>query len=115
MTTPKLSLSRMEGYCAKASDGPWEPYQCSFANEYGDKSDPEGCGLNGESFDCSYEECHHPLLLRDLIFIANARTDLPALLSWAKRARECLKELCCDECGIAVCEEGQKLLSECGE
>ena len=34
-----------------------EVYQCSHCPP------DEACGLDGESFDCSRDECHHPLTL----------------------------------------------------
>lgn len=104
MSTPKLSLSRMEEYCAKASEGPWF---CGHGEGKG--------GLT--RVDDGRDDGLFPFELEvpDAEFVVNARSDFPALLSWAKRARAVLLELCCEECGMAVCEEGQKLLSECGE
>ena len=54
---------------------PWKPYRCSYADECDGVQ--YGCGLNGASFDCSSDECHHPIPLVDLQFMAHAREDLP--------------------------------------
>ena len=43
-----------------------EVYQCSYCP-------PDlACGLDGESFDCSHDECHHPLTLDDARLYAAA-------------------------------------------
>lgn len=44
----------------------WTVYRCQFAN------DQEACGLNGESFDASYDECHHTLNYDDATFVIEA-------------------------------------------
>lgn len=62
MNTP---LDRLRELSEKATQGTWEVFKCSFSNE-----DPDSaCGLNGQNFDCSYDECHHPVPLTDAQFI----------------------------------------------
>lgn len=48
---------------------PTEPttvYRCSYCEP------DEACGLDGRSFDCSHDECHHPLSLEEAEFMAEA-------------------------------------------
>lgn len=122
MSTPKLSLSRMEEYCAKATPGPWDAPLVDLPPE------------SGGPFDHNFES-YPPLGYAGPVFVANtkenaafcatARTDFPALLSWAKRAREQLEQgsvfvdhhhgyqrcQTCEEWS----ERAKKLLEECGE
>lgn len=52
----------------KHTKTPWKIYRCTHADEA-----PEcACGLNGVSFDASYDECHHTLGLEDAKFIVRA-------------------------------------------
>ena len=44
-------------------------YQCEFALR---KYPNRACGLDGESFDHSQDECHHPLTLADAKLFAKA-------------------------------------------
>lgn len=120
MTTPKLSLSRMEEYCAKATPGPWHAdgdYVVDTFDFHPRDSPEEAVAI------VQFGK------LRNSYFIANARTDLPALLSWAKRITETgtmLTQAMRLEFGSAVDKESddpvfrevlalEKLLEECGE
>lgn len=114
--TPRLSLKRMEEYCAKATPGPW------FAD--GD--------YVIDTFDFHPKDAPEEAVaivqfgkLKNSYFIANARTDLPALLSWAKRARRFIESYgrwyahvpdhYRNECTIMGYQERKYLLEECGE
>ena len=101
VTTPKLSLSRMEEYCAKASEGPWF---CGHGEGKG--------GLT--RVDDGRDDGLFPFELEvpDAEFVVNARSDFPALLSWAKRAREFIEAA---ERGFLSERKATKLLSEFGE
>lgn len=51
-------------------------YQCSFAKK---EAPDRACGIDGESFDYSREECHHPLTLEQAKLFAAAPELLEAL------------------------------------
>src|SRR5438128_2421637 len=63
---------------------PWTVYQCQFAKE----EPGSACGLNGRSFDCSYEECHHPLDLADAAYIVQACNAFPKLVEALEAANQ---------------------------
>lgn len=83
-TTPE-GLAELRRLDAAAHKGPWTVHRCSYVDEIGEPG-VSACGLNGDSFDCSYDECHHPLALADAEFMAAARTALPQLLAALEEA-----------------------------
>ncbi len=79
-------LAAIEARAQATTPGPWTVYRCSYVDEYGAEPGTRACGLNGESFDYSRDECHHPLPLVDATFIAAARnTDIPDLVAEVRR------------------------------
>ena len=67
--------------------GPWALYVCSFADQ--DTRGTRACGLNGQSFDYSTDECHHPLTRADGVLIASA----PDLLAERDRYKAALENI----------------------
>ncbi len=56
------------------SPAPWSVYKCSYC-EAG-----SACGLNEQSFDLSYDECHHPLHEVEAEFIVLARNAFDVMI-----------------------------------
>lgn len=67
---------------AEASQEPLEVYRCCFcATDWHGKD--SACGFNGESYDHSYDECHHPMLLKDAELFAVLRNNAKQLCELA--------------------------------
>lgn len=82
----KLDLDALEALERKATEAPWEAFQCDYCK----RTDPESaCGyLDGCSLDASYDECHHTLDLADAELIASLRNHARALIAEARRVRD---------------------------
>lgn len=79
MSADGLDLDRIEAYCAAATEGPWERGDWHvWAKDHAGSH--EVCGMGG------WEHRH------DGEFIANARTDLPAMVAALRRVLDL-----CDE------------------
>lgn len=91
----KPDLEAIRARAERASPAPWEAYYCQFTAKASGQEQHEynrgGCGINGQSFDMSRDECNHPIDEDDLEFMAHSRADIPALLAYIdslERVRE---------------------------
>lgn len=85
-------MSRIEEIKGRLSkiDRNMKVYQCS---SYLMEKD-EACGIyDGQSLDCSHDECHHPLSLDLAEYIVNTPADIQYLLTKLEQARETLQQI----------------------
>jgi len=74
-----LDLDLLEKLLSEAgAEEDWTVYQCDFCTK------ESACGFNGESLDCSRDECHHPMLLVDANLLAALHNAAPSLLALAR-------------------------------
>lgn len=98
-----MKIEEIEKRCEAATPGPWEWFDTIVVNPDGWKrSFPCGGFASPETCVCHFgdDEPYYPTegdspREEDRTFIAHSRTDLPALLSWAKRARDVLDDIGC--------------------
>ena len=77
-----LDLDLLEKLLSEAgAEEDWTVYQCDFCTK------ESACGFNGESLDCSRDECHHPMLLVDANLLAALHNAAPSLLALARAGR----------------------------
>ena len=91
-----LKLSEIAEYCEKATPGPWDSETCpgeTYEHVFNgdgkvlfDALNSEACEILAEYDEYGKSEWDE-IGRRNLHFCAHARTDLPKLTAWAKRAR----------------------------
>lgn len=85
MTSPRISLSALRGMEKAATPGPWATHYCIFADPTGKYKEGGACGIDPMGpFDCSRDECHHPLEPTDADLIAALRNAAPALIEYVE-------------------------------
>lgn len=84
-----MKISEIEKRCEAATPGEW-----AFEVPSGENA-ACWCGINDNDETLVTILLDRPEQRADVAFIAAARTDLPALLSWAKRARPCVRASRC--------------------
>lgn len=84
----EATLAKLEAIAKAASreiPGEWKVYRCSYCEK------DSACGINERGFDCSHDECHHPLTLAECAHIAAFCPPLALELIAAAREREQLR------------------------
>ena len=89
-TTVPLSRHELTAMRERVGRLPAFVYRCQFADK--DGADADACGSDGETLDCSRDQCHHPLRRVQAAVIVAARSDIPRLLAEVERLKKLVGE-----------------------